>query len=351
MDALTLLVTGAGAPGIKGTLFSLRENFDNRDVRIIGTDIKSEVVGKYLCEAFHSIPKPTEDPYLEELLSICKKEHVDVLVPQNTAELSILAENRALFNEIGTVITVSDQNAIDVANNKRSIMNLAQSIGVPVPEFHTVDTMDALIDYATRLGWPELPVVVKPPLSNGMRGLRVINESSDSKERFYSEKPASFTLSMKELEHTLGSDFPELLVMEYLPGDEYSIDVLRTDTCTVIPRKRDVIFSGITFIGTLENNEQLIDYARTLSETIGLHYAFGFQFKLDRDGMPKLLESNPRIQGTMSLSTYAGANIIYASVKYALGEEIPEFQINWGTKLYRYWGGVGVYDQKPLGLL
>jgi carbamoyl-phosphate synthase large subunit len=51
----------------------------------------------------------------------------------------------------------------------------------------------------------------------------------------------------------------------------------------------------------------------------------------------------------MVLSTLAGANIIYGAVKYALGEEVPRFRIRWGTRLLRYWGGIGVYKERIVG--
>ena len=70
MDDLTILVTGVGAPGIKGTLYSLKENFDNRSVKVIGTDIKQEVIGTYLCDDFYRISRPSETAYLDQLLSI-----------------------------------------------------------------------------------------------------------------------------------------------------------------------------------------------------------------------------------------------------------------------------------------
>ena len=43
MDDLNILITGAGAPGIKGTLYSLKNNFDNRQINTIGTDAREEV--------------------------------------------------------------------------------------------------------------------------------------------------------------------------------------------------------------------------------------------------------------------------------------------------------------------
>lgn len=156
---------------------------------------------------------------------------------------------------------------------------------------------------------------------------------------------------MNNLRNILGSSFPPLLVTEYLPGDEYTVDVLNADKVTAIPRIRNLIKSGITFDGTIEKNKDLIEYSEELTTELGLEYAFGFQFKQDKDNVPKLLESNPRIQGTMVLATFAGANIIYGAVKYALGEMVPEFNIAWGTRIMRYWGGIGISNSRVLGEL
>jgi len=173
--------------------------------------------------------------------------------------------------------------------------------------------------------------------------VRIITEKRDRKHDFYNEKPTSLYTTKEELHDILGEEFPELLVMEYLPGVEYTVDVFRTiDKFCAIPRKREVIRSGITFTASLEKNEDMIKYSRLLAEACNLTFCFGFQFKMNEKGEPVLLECNPRVQGTMVMSTFCGANIIYSSVKSLLGEGFPDFKINWGTKLYRYWGALGV---------
>jgi len=351
MDDITVVVTGSGAPGIKGTLYSLKNNFDGRNVKTIGTDIKDNVVGKFLCDKFYQISKPSSPEYLEQLMSICNNENVDVLLPQNTSELSVLSESKEKFESIGTNVAVSDKESITVANDKYKLMQLAKNIGVPTTDFYLVNSFDDLIKRATKLGWPQKPVVIKPPLSNGMRGVRIIDESIDLKSSLYSEKPTSLYLNMNFLEQILGSSFPNLLVMEHLPKDEYTVDILNSGTITAVPRKRNVIHSGISFESTVEKNELISQYSIMLAEELKLKYAFGFQFKLDENNIPKLLESNPRIQGTMVLSTFAGANIIYGAVKSALNENVPVFDIQTGTKILRYWGGIGVNDNDILGLL
>jgi len=149
------------------------------------------------------------------------------------------------------------------------------------------------------------------------------------------------------LRDIIGEEFPELLVMEYLSGGEYSVDCLRHgDTTLAIPRKRDLIRTGITFNGTTVEDNGIIEASKVLAQEMELEYAFGFQFKRDERGKARILESNPRVQGTMVAATFAGANIIYASVKAALDENLPPFKIKWGTRIMRYWGGMGTFNGK-----
>ena len=94
------------------------------------------------------------------------------------------------------------------------------------------------------------------------------------------------------------------------------------------------------------DDESLVSYAERLADELGLTFAFGFQFKRDREGTPRILECNPRIQGTMVTSTVAGANVVYSAVKHALGEPIPDDELDPSTdcSFLRYWGGIGTND-------
>ena len=353
LRSVKLLITGSGAPGIKGTIYSLKNNYDNRKIEIIGTDIKSEVIGKYLCDKYYEIPKASDTQnYLNVLCDICFKEGVEIIIPQNTMELAILSSNKDKFEETGTSILISNKESIELANNKYKLMQICNEIGIPTGKFYLISNFNDLIHSAKELGWPDKKVVVKPPISNGLRGVRIIDEAIDLKKLFYEEKPTSLYTKMEDLRRILGNKFPDLIIMEYLPGEEYTVDVLRNaKNITVIPRKRDLIRSGITFNGTTEFNSKIIEYSKKISDKICLEYCFGFQFKLDEEGIPKILESNPRVQGTMVLATFAGANIIYAAVKSILHEEAPNFNIKWGTKLLRYWGGVSIFDNTLLAEL
>jgi len=216
---ISILITGAGAPGISGTIYSLRNNYDKRKFKIITTDSKSDVVGKYLSDEFFVIP-PASDPekYLKAIYKLCQDKKIKIIIPQNTAELVILSSNKDIFEKIGTRILLSDKEAIEIANNKYKLMKLCLENNVPVAEFYNVNNIDDLINRAKDLGWPEKKIVIKPPSSNGMRGVRIIDENINLKKMFYDEKPTSLYINMENLKEILGQSFPELLVMEYIPG-------------------------------------------------------------------------------------------------------------------------------------
>lgn len=346
MENLNILITGGGSPGIAGTIYSLRNNYDNRKIKIIAVDVRKEVVGKYLADRFYNIPKANDTQnYLNSLKEICKKEEVDVLIPQNTAELLVLAKNQNLFLSINTKVIVSDYKSILIANNKFELLKVCKIIGIPFPKFYLVSNQSEFNEAAYSLGYPDKRIVVKPPDSNGSRGIRIIDDKKDYKKLYYEEKPTSLYMKFTQLFEILGDEFEPLLVMEHLDGEEVTLDVFRDQSNFVsIPRKRDEIKSGISFQNSAYRNENLIQYSKILSDNLNLKYCFGFQFKYDAELVPKILECNPRVQGTMIFSTFMGANIIYSAVKSALGEQIPKFNCIWSTKLIRYWGALGIVD-------
>jgi len=340
-----ILLTGVGAPGVQGTLHSLR----TLDAYIVGTDTDGEAVGKYLCDAFHTIsPAREEVRYLSDMERLCEAEDIDVIVPQNTAELGVLARHKDRFEVLGTKVMVSDVDAILRANNKYELLVCARELGICTGEFTLCTDYAHLLREVQARKSRGLSTVVKPPCGNGSRGVRVIidEQSRDRKSDFYNLKPSSLYCTIDELRGILGDTFPELLVMDYLAGDEYTVDVLRTeDQFAALPRKREVMRSGITFRASLEQNEEIIRASRLLAEALNLRYCFGFQFKKDEKGQPVLLECNPRVQGTMVMSTMAGVNIIAASVRALLHQEPEPIDVNWGLRLIRYWGAIGVNDE------
>ena len=343
-NMIPIIVTGGGAPGIAGTISALRNNPDGTAFNIIATDVNKNVVGKYLADKFYQVPPPEDSGYFSALRDIITKEHIKAILPQTTREIMPLSKNTDKFAELGCAVVVSPYSAISISNDKYLLVEKAQKAGIPCPRFVLTDSETSLRSAAQSLGYPKEKIVVKPRISNGMRGLRILSENPIDVNEFLSRKPEGIEIDLENLIQILRRGTrPEMLVTEYLPGVEYTIDAFSgSQGHVIIPRVREKIRSGITFETRIDIREDLVEYSSKLADMLGLKYCFGFQFKLSSEGIPKLLECNPRVQGTMAVSTYAGFNMIYYSVMEALGKpaEVASVTLKKNIRFKRYWGGV-----------
>lgn len=341
LNGIKVFITGAGAPGAPGIIKSLRK-VKEREITILGGDANLEnSVGAGLLDKIFRIPFAESPDFIQKVLDICIAEKIDVILPLVTRELLIFAQNKSLFSKKGIYVSVSDPEQLEIANSKYLLMKFCRENDVPVPDFHLVHSLEEFTDAAKKLGYPGRKICFKPPVSNGLRGFRIIEDGQDRLFSLMNEKPNNIYISFNEFVSICkgGETFPELLVMEFLPGEEYSVDVLADDGDFIcaIPRSRDHIKMGISFVGTVVEDREIIGYSKRVVERLKLNGNIGLQFKRDLNGIPRLIESNPRVQGTIVLCTAAGANMVYDAVRIGIGERpgIPE--IKWGLKMIRYW--------------
>lgn len=340
-DDVTVLMTGAGAPGAWGIIRSLRAT-DERDVTVIGVDMDPEAYGFALVDEQYKVPAGTADDYIPRISEVVARTGADVVLPLTTDELQPLASAR---DDIDAPVMVSEADALSVANDKAQLYEFLQENGFDsAPAFRFVDDESSFVAAVEALGYPEKPVCFKPTVGSGMRGFRVLDETADRLTRLLDEKPGAAVTTLDEIQPVLATadPFPELVVMEYLPGEEYSVDVLAMGDSVgpVVPRSRSQTRAGITFQGVVEEKQDLISEASEICRELGLEYNVNLQFKYDADGNPKIIEINPRVAGTIIMSVGAGANLPYLGLKYALDEPIPPTDIQWGTWMARYWNEV-----------
>ena len=357
MDPVNVLMTGAGAPGAPGIIRSLRLNGE-REIKITGVDIDDHYsAGIGMVDFFYKVPTPdNEQLFVDKILEIALKQQVRVIIPLVTRELFVFARNNHRFKANNIHVLVSDYEPLLIANDKYELMTFCAKNDIPAPEFYKVNTFKEFRDAATKLSFPGKMICFKPPVSNGLRGFRIITAPGkvNKLDLLLNQKPNDVFMGFDEFENIINESdyFPELLVMEYLEGTEYSVDVLvdRGNCIEVIPRSRDKIKMGISFAGTLVKDERIIEFSKKIVTQLGLHGNIGLQFKNDSDGVPKILESNPRVQGTIVFNTAGGFNMVYNAVKMALGEEIVKQPLKWGMKMVRFWDEIYYYNGERIGL-
>ena len=335
-------MTGAGAPGAAGILNCLRQE---SSFVITAADANPEAVGKYLTESFETIPYATDPSFTDAVFDLCKRKNIRVVLPLVTKELIPLSATIEKFRLAGISLLVSPVASLEIANNKSRLYEFLQWRGIAVPEFRVVETSDQFKNAVEELGYPKQPVCFKPSVSNGSRGFRIVSEQMNELDLLFNHKPTSTYLSLKDSMRILSSGvFPELLVTEYLPGEEYSVDCLAKngESILIVPRLRKRMSNGITVEGEFIKEESIIAYCSKIIKELQLHGNIGLQVKRSADGQFLLLEINPRVQGTISAGLGAGINLPVLAVKQELGLPIgaEELEVKWGTRFSRYWSEV-----------
>jgi len=335
---MNILLTGAGAPGAAGIIKCLRKG--DKEMRIICADTNSMAYGQTFSDAFYVIPKAEEISFIEKIKDICQKENIQVIIPIVTRELPIFARNNEWFMHRHIHVCVQNKKTLETVNNKYLLMVALKEAGIQTPQFYLCSDIDQFKTAIKKLAYPQKTVCFKPVISNGSRGFRVISSSIDEASLLFNEKPNTTYLSYESSLRILSNCImPQLVVMEYLPGDEWSVDCLvdHGKTLYAIPRLRNKMNGGISIDATVIENKQIINLSEQICALFNIHGNIGIQFKQDENGIPQILEINPRLQGTTVISAAAGVNLPYFGILLCIAENIPYVIPHWGLRMCRYW--------------
>ncbi|HYY04243.1 MAG TPA: ATP-grasp domain-containing protein [Gaiellaceae bacterium] len=314
MRPLTVLVTASGAPGTAALLRALRMNGERR-VRLVGSDMSPNAIGRHFCDAFYVVPPGGDAAFADTMLELAAREHVDAVLPQSSFDLAGLAEVRERFADAGVAVLVSPPDTIRRANDKAEAYAVLQRIGVPAPAWRRVTGGRGLAAAAEELGYPDRPVCFKPVFSSGSRGFRVLDPTVDRAKQLLGERPGNLAMRLTDVLQVLPEDGgPELLVMELAQGRERTIDGIANAGTLVLghPKTREAMRAGLAMYFETLADDGLVELARRIVSALAIDHFFNIQLVGDL-----VIEINPRIS---TIVYQEDVNLPYLGVKHALGE-------------------------------
>jgi carbamoyl-phosphate synthase large subunit len=242
-------------------------------------------------------------------------------------DIRSLARQRAKFEAVGCSVMIGSEESIKLCRDKAAFQDVLSSAGLA-----TIRTM-TLEEFRTN---PFYPCFVKPLRGSASVGTGVIANDKELKAHV--------------------ATFGELLVVqEYVPGQEFTVDVFRGRDGTVhciVPRLRMVIRSGEVEKGITIRDKRVMEDAMKLAGLLGdVWGVFCCQCKREPDGPPRFFEVNPRFGGGSPLSIAAGANLPRYVLQEILGMPIDkdiDFQDN--LMMLRYDQAVFTVEKNPESL-
>lgn len=314
MADFSILVTAVGSTTALSVIKALRLQGEFT-ARIVGTDIhpRDAIAGSHFCDAFHQVPPAASAEFGRRMSKLCEQEGIDLLIPIFDAELPILARAKEAFASAGTRVIVSESPTIEICNDKLATCLFLRGNGVPAPLTQLADDIpdpDALA----------YPLFVKPRY-----GVSSVNaQRVDSAGDFAAARAKT----------------PDLVVQEYLEGDEYTIDVLvdpRGRAIASVPRLRIETKSGVCTKGQTVQNEHLMIWGARIAQTLAISGPANVQGKVN-GGRVSFFEVNPRFSATTALTVAAGVNMPLWLLKMARGESAPPGLLPFkSVTMARYW--------------
>ncbi|TBN57303.1 ATP-grasp domain-containing protein [Glaciihabitans arcticus] len=291
-----VLVTGAGGPAGVAVIRSLLKR---DDVEVFAADMDGWASGLYLVpsERRRLVEPGAAEPFVDDLMVICAADAIDVLFSTVDVELPALAVRRDELLTAGVALAAPTLATLEVCLDKFLLAErCATALRVP-----TTRLLDA---EGVAENW-DFPVIVKPRRGAGSRGVRLVADRA-------------------QLESIPLDD--ALIVQEHLPGDEFSVDVFADASGHVVaavPRTRTRVDSGVSIAGRTVLNAELETTAAAVATAIELVGVANVQLRYDVNGVPALLEVNPRFPGAMPLTIAAGVDMPSLALDLALGHAVP----------------------------
>ena len=292
-----VLVPGAAAPAGINTIKSLRmANFSGK---IVATDSTSLSPGFFMADVNEILPEADAHYYVKRLYEIVKKHRVQVLMPSSGYDIYPYSENREALAKIGATAVVSDRAALEICRDKMlTYKKMSAKYNLP---FTTADP-DKIKSF---------PVIAKPRFGKGSRDIIKINNEAD-------------------LRYVV-SNFVNTIFQEFLPGVEYTVDVLsdmNKKPILAVPRIRLQTKAGISTKGRIVKDADLEISCRNIAQDAGIRGPCCIQMKESSEEQLQLVEINSRLGGGTIFSTLAGANFPAMILDMLRGVEIKAPKIS-----------------------
>lgn len=296
---MNILITNIGRRGYLVDFIKSTQNFNGK---VYVSDCDWTASGLYGCNDGNFIlsrPVDDEKKYINELLNLCEKEQINIIIPVIDPEIYILSEYRNLFIDKNIMVLVSERSVLDICYNKVKMNDFLRE-----NQFQLVKTYLDLEDFETayKENIISYPVFVKPILGSG---------SVNSKK----------VCNKEELIGEFGSG---MMIQEYLEGQEYGVDVFvdwNYNPVRAVVKQKLSMRSGETDKALSVKNKAIQMEVIRMVKSLKAFGPVDTDVIVTHEGI-YIIDINPRFGGGYPATHLSGVNFIELVLKLYNKEEI-----------------------------
>jgi predicted ATP-grasp superfamily ATP-dependent carboligase len=272
------------------------------------TFLNTSFFSKYCAKRLvYPSPRRFPDQFIEFLLKEIKESHYDCLFPMEEETLLLLAKYHSEISQY-TYLLSPDLKQIEFVRDKRNLMEFAESHGIPAPKTFQIQGTEDLHSSSI-----PIPAVIKPRISSGSFGIVYVKKKEDLIPSYQS----------------VHERYPFPIIQEWIPdgGGTYGLSALFDETSSIkaafVHKKLRMypVQGGPSTLREGVEHPQIMALGLSLLKSLNWVGVGMIEFKVDpRDGIPKLMEVNPRFWGSLQLAIISGVDFPYLILRMARRE-------------------------------
>jgi predicted ATP-grasp superfamily ATP-dependent carboligase len=269
------------------------------------------------CTSWFQYTDPRDDlkDFVRDILKIIGNLDFEMIMPVGVDTYIPFSYYKKVLMEY-TRVPVADYGILVKAHDKFQALNTASKLGIHTPKTLIYEkSFDVLDEF-------DYPLVIKARKETSGYGTRIAF-SRDEAELYIDE--------FNKIQPGIISDYTRPMIQEFIPGE------IR-DICTIfnkgearggVVQRRILTYpprGGVGIVNETIEDEELLSSAFKLLREIKWNGVAQVEFKLNEEGIPHLMELNPKFWGTLELSIKAGVNFPYMLYRMEMEGDVEPCQ-------------------------
>lgn len=297
---------------------NLLNNNDFRNFKIYISHVCPNNYLEEVADYFEVEPSLSGTDYVNYCLDFCSKHKIDLFIPRYN--VTTLINYKEDFERLGVkVMFIGSSETYQVLEDKlKTYETLKETNHVAIPRAFRIENYDDFNKAYLQISKDGSRACLKPISGIGGNGFKQILEDMTEVNELY--HTTGTTIAKDRIIRILQNSkrVEPFMVMEYLEGEEYSIDCLGNngELIVAVPRRKLDLYRQ-----NIEYREDLMDLAQKLTKEFSLSYLYNIQVKY-HNGQAHLIEINTRMSAGIHKSCFTGVNFLYLAIKQLMGETV-----------------------------
>lgn len=288
--------------GTRNKLVRYFKENNNNIGKVIGTDCSVYAPALYEADSHYIVPRMSAPDYPDAMLAVCRKEHIDAILPLQEDELFLTASYKEQYRSAGVMPIISSLDTIELCRDKYAFYKHLLQHNLPaLTSAKGFDEFKRLYD----AGEISFPVFMKPVRGCGSIGIRKVEH-------------------MELLSVLCKYSTEEMLIQQYADGEEYGADIymdmLSHEPVSIFVKKKLRMRAGETEKSVSVKDDDLFALIRQTVASLSLSGPVDMDiFRVD--GRYYISEINPRFGGGYPHAHACGMNFPALIANNIMGKE------------------------------